>query len=66
MTLQTCLEKPVEGVLGKCGFKSCGRLAVGSGLYVPQNQTLGLCMDHIQVAHGNNKILRDLKCPLKV
>lgn len=45
----------------KCCFKNCGKLAVGVGLFVPKNQTFGLCGEHFKAAQSNRKIWSNLK-----
>jgi hypothetical protein len=50
--------------VSKCGFKSCDKLAIGVGLFVPKKQTVGLCKEHFLLAQGNPKIWADLKYPL--
>ncbi len=47
--------------MDKCVFKNCGLLAVGSGLFVPQNQTVGLCGQHFRLAQSNPKLWSNLK-----
>jgi hypothetical protein len=47
--------------VNKCGFANCGELAVAVGLYVPKNQTFGMCRTHFKTAAANPKVWRDLK-----
>jgi hypothetical protein len=47
----------------KCGFKDCGKIAVGVGLFKPKNQTFGLCAEHFSSARENPHIWTDLKFP---
>lgn len=49
--------------VGKCGFVNCKEVAVGVGLYKPQNQTLGLCRKHFFAAQANSYLWADLKMP---
>jgi len=49
--------------VSKCGFKNCGKPAIGVGLYVPKKQTLGLCAGHFASAKANPHVWADLKFP---
>jgi len=48
---------------GKCGFTECSKPSIGTGLFTPKNQTMGLCSFHLKVAKSNPKVWSNLKCP---
>ncbi|MFA5365391.1 MAG: hypothetical protein WC325_09460 [Candidatus Bathyarchaeia archaeon] len=47
----------------KCGFKNCGKTAIGVGLFIPRKQTFGLCAEHFVSAKANPHVWADLKFP---
>lgn len=51
--------------VNKCGFNNCDKQTVGVGLFVPKNQTFGLCRDHFYAAQNNPKIWSGLKWSIK-
>jgi len=46
-----------------CCFSRCKKLAVGTGLFVPKKQTLGLCREHGKAVQNQPTVWRDLKFP---
>lgn len=52
-----------------CGFKNCEKLAIGTALYVPRKQTMGLCASHLNhvrdSAKANPDLWQDIKFPLE-
>jgi hypothetical protein len=41
----------------KCGFKDCGKTAVGTALYLRTKQTIGLCSVHFTLCQSQGKDL---------
>ncbi|MGD6850777.1 MAG: hypothetical protein ACQCN6_01805 [Candidatus Bathyarchaeia archaeon] len=52
---------------GKCCFTGCRELSVGVALYVPKNQTVGVCKGHGEVVrqsiNSGSRLWADLKLP---